>query len=325
MKQPLVVILSGATATGKTTLAVALAQKYQLQIINFDSLLFYRELNIGTAKPSPQQLAQAPHHLIGIRSIKDPMSAADFCHLALAQIHSSHQQGIIPLLVGGSAFYLRALLQGMYPSKTLSPDIRHRSRALYQQQGIEPFRQLLLQHDPSHFHSLHPNDHYRIRRAVEHYWSTGQPFTSARQQWENSPRRHHSNIHSWNLCHLYLVMEKHRHWEAIAQRSKQMVDNGLLDEVSGLFQQGFSGEERPLRSIGYRQARQYLSHPLPTLDQLVEQISINTRQLAKAQKTFFATIAPKQSFELQKHQQPGREIAAYLQCFLVQQGHLAPC
>ena len=195
MKQNKVIVISGATATDKTTLAIALAQKYETQIINFDSLLFYQELNIGTAKPTIQEMAGVPHHLIGFQTIKSPINAAQFCQLALDKIHTLHTQGVVPVLVGGSAFYLRALLRGMYPNRPPSPEVLKKSCSLYQKAGIGPFRQILKEYDPTNFYQLHQNDHYRIRRAVEYYWSTGMSFSSAPKKLKSSYLQ--SNVHSW--------------------------------------------------------------------------------------------------------------------------------
>ena len=243
-----VAIISGATATGKSALAIALAKKYGQHIINFDSLLFYRELNIGTAKPTLEERGGVPHHLMDSQSAKRPINAAQFSQMALNVITSLHQRGIIPLLVGGSAFYLNALLKGMDDKYPPSIPALKKSHTLYQKAGIHPFLQVLREHDPINFHKLHPNDHYRIRRAVEYYWSTGRPFSSAQDHLAQTAEDHQngqqaSNIHSWNLCHIYLLIEKHRHWDIIRLRSEKMVKNGLIAEVfrpppSGIYRQG---------------------------------------------------------------------------------------
>ena len=287
MKHP-VAIVSGATATGKTALGIALGKKYGLEIINFDSLLFYRELHIGTARPSADEMEGVPHHLMGQESIKAPINAAQFSQLAKDKISSLHRRGVVPLLVGGSAFYLNALLQGMGDEHPPSQQARGKSHALYEREGISPFRQILREYDPPNFHKLHENDHYRIRRAVEYYWSTERPFSS--HSFRRSPP---SNIHHWNLCHIYLHIEKHRHWPIIHHRSQRMVENGLVDEMADLLAQGFTGREKALQSIGYREAQQFLNGAIATRKQLMERIAISTRQLAKAQKTFFSRMAVK--------------------------------
>ena len=280
-----VIIISGATATGKSKLAIALSKQYGTHVVNFDSLLFYKELNIGTAKPTEEEKERVPHHLISFKSIQESINAADFSLLARNKVTKLHQQGIVPMLVGGSGFYLQALLNGMEASTPLSPTVLERSEMLYKKQGIVPFREFLKQHDPFNFHKLHENDHYRIRRAVEYFWSTGKAFSSTCRDIMQE-----SNVHSWEVCHINLCIEKHLHWDIIYQRSKEMVENGIITEVTELISQGFSGKEKPLQSIGYKEVQQYLNKAVTTKEKLIETISISTRQLAKAQKTFFCSF-----------------------------------
>ena len=286
MKRKKMIILSGATATGKTQWALELGGKFPLEIVNFDSLLFYRELNIGTCKPSEKQMGEIPHHLINVKSAKNPINAPQFASLARDTINSLHRRNLTPLLVGGSGFYLNTLLNGSNDNLPPSEETLEQSRQLFEESGIAPFRDILKKHDPPNFHKLHPNDHYRIRRAVEYYWSTKEPFSSA-----PNPKPP-----PWELHHLYLHIEKFQHWDMIRARSEKIVKNGLLDEVSKLLSKNFTGQERPLRSVGYKEAQEYLDHKISTREELVDKITISTRQLAKAQKTFFAHMEPKEVF-----------------------------
>ena len=286
-----VAILSGATATGKTALSISLAKKYGWEIVNFDSLLFYRELNIGTAKPSPEEMVGVPHHLVDLQSAKHPINAAQFSRLARDKIASLQQKKIIPLLVGGSGFYLKALLEGMDDKHPPTQEALDKSHDLYQTEGIEPFREILKRYDPVNFQKLYPNDHYRIRRAVEYYWSTGWAFSSAPQESKKAQSP------PWDIFHLYLSIEKFQHWKIIQRRAEKMVAHGLVDEVSDLLSRGFTGDERPLRAIGYKEALDYLNGTIASKDQLIEMISTGTRQLAKAQKTFFAPMGPKRQWD----------------------------
>ena len=281
-----IIILSGATATGKTALAISLAKKYNLEIINFDSLLFYRELNIGTSKPTQEEMESIPHHLIGFQSAKNPINAADFARLASKKISDLHQRGVVPLLVGGSCFYLQALLQGMGDQDAPSNEVMEKSNSLYESEGISPFLEILSQNDPINFKRLHQNDHYRIRRAVEYFWFTNKPFSLAKK----------SPPPPWHQCHLYLDLDKTKHWEIIGKRTKEMLQKGLLEEIRHLLSNGFTGKERPLRAIGYKEGREYLNKEISNLAELEERITISTRQLAKAQKTFFSKIAVKKQF-----------------------------
>ena len=147
---------------------------------------------------------------------------------------------------------------------------------------------------PSILKKLHPNDHYRIRRAVEYFWTAHRPFSLAQK---TSPP-------PWPLCHLYLYIDKVKHWELISKRTDEIIEKGLVNEVEGLLSGGFSGRERPLRAIGYKEAMEYLDKRISTLGELKERITISTRQLAKSQKTFFSAMAPKKQFNPLTDQSP---------------------
>lgn len=283
-----VIIISGATATGKTDIGLALARRYGGEIVNFDSLLLYREINIGTAKPEARELQEIPHHMINVRSITEPMNAADYAAAALPIVEQLLSEKKIVYLVGGSGFYLQALLKGMYHSPTTTIEIQKRSDELYQAEGITPFLRILQQQDPESHDRYHANDHYRIRRAVEHWWSTGTKFSTERLRKEESNKTMSSaSIHPWQVLHLYLDVPKEEHLAIIQQRTKRMLDQGLLAEVDGLLESGFSGKEKPIQSIGYREILEYRAGNFDSIEACQERIIISTRQLAKAQRTWF--------------------------------------
>lgn len=279
-----IAIICGPTATGKTDLAIKAALFSRYEIINFDSLLFYKELNIGTAKPSLSEMTSVPHHLINICSIQKPMNAADFYQMALPLIQKIHLAGKIPLLVGGSGFYLQTILQGMYPSKTTPSEISNKSEYLYTQEGIAPFQKILQTADPILFEKYHANDHYRIRRAVEHFWTTGTPFSDSLNEWKENQK---SNQNNWETISFYLDIPKSDHLPIIKRRTSRMLESGLIEEVQNLLAEGFSGDEKPMQSIGYKETIYHIKNNLQDLNQLEENIIISTRQLAKAQRTWF--------------------------------------
>ncbi len=294
-----VIIISGPTATGKTTLGISLA-KYLIKnknlkasILNFDSLLFYDELTIGTSRPSISEMQGIDHYLIGTTSIKKPINAADFVNMANPLIKHLHEKGHIIFLVGGSGFYLRALLHGMYPSRPISPEIQKQSEDLYQQEGIRPFLYELKKIDEETFNRLHPNDHYRIRRAVEHYWENNSKFSMAKKNLEERANYEGQACHLNSIHHIYLNIPKEDHYPIIESRTNHMIKNGLENEVKNLLNKGFSGQERPLQSIGYKEMVEYLLNKSITLDDCIKRIIISTRQLAKAQRTWFKRISPK--------------------------------
>jgi tRNA dimethylallyltransferase len=287
MNKNIICIISGPTASGKTSTSIELAKKIGGEIVNFDSLLFYKELNIGTAKPSQQEMDSICHHMIDTHSARSAINAADYIKEALPIINELHNQDKIVYLVGGSGFYLQALLYGMFESSTTPDAIIQKSNDLYQKEGIEPFLTILEKKDPISFEKYHANDHYRVRRAVEHFWTTGKPFADSRSNMESKREEGPMNKLGWKVFHAYLDVPKEDHWEIIQKRTEKMIQEGLLDEVKTLLAQGFSGQEKPLKSIGYKEAQEFLSGNLLSKSEMAEKISIATRQLAKSQRTWF--------------------------------------
>lgn len=280
-------IISGPTASGKTGTSIKLAQSFGGEIINFDSLLFYKELSIGTAKPSIDERANIPHHMIDIRSVNEPMNAASYRKQALPILENLLDESKIVFLVGGSGFYLQALIYGMYDSKTTPLEIIQKSNELFEAKGILPFREILKKEDPESFKNLHENDHYRLRRAVEHFWTTGTPFSTAQKQMKIERQTPFYQKKGWQLHHIYLDLPKQEHFQFIQERTKSMFDHGLIEEVQNLLQLGFTGNEKPLKSIGYKETLRFLQESDYTLEEVQNDINIATRQLAKAQRTWF--------------------------------------
>lgn len=320
MKQSPVLIISGPTATGKTALAIEIAQTFTSEqhafvVINFDSLLFYRELEIGTAKPSREERQNVPHLGLDIVSINDEFNASSFTTVARNYIRELHEQNKIPILVGGSAFYLRALIKGMFESETVSPNIRAQVQSLLDTGGIELVREKLSAVDPESVQKLHVNDHYRNMRALEHFLSTGHKLSTQDARFkENDPYDFSKSIHpEWDIFHIYLDIPKDEHWKVIQARTEKMIDAGLEQEVKDLLEQGFSPELKALNSIGYKETLDYIAGQLPERAAWSERISLSTRQLAKSQRTFFKKVTPKNVYNplLQK-----KLILADVQAFL---------
>jgi tRNA dimethylallyltransferase len=296
-----VIIISGPTATGKSSLAIDIAKKApdlfhrQAEVINFDSLLFYKELNIGTAKPDLQEQGDVVHHMIDISTAKSPLNAADFSEMALIILKKLQKNNIIPILVGGSGFYLRALVKGMIEAPNKDPNLVNQARQLYEQEGIAPIIDYLKQHDPTSLKTLHLNDHYRLMRAYEYHLQTGSMLSLQKNLIEqNRPYDFSSHqLNSSSLYHLYLNIPPKQHWSIIEERTRKMHAQGLLEEVRELVKLGFSSNDKPLDSIGYKQSLLYLQGHYANDAAFLEAINIATRQLAKAQRTFFQKIVPK--------------------------------
>lgn len=269
-------------------MAVELARKYGGEVVNFDSLLLYKEINIGTAKPTAEEQQMIPHHMLNVRSIAEPMNAADYARQALPLIEKLLSEKKLVYLVGGSGFYLQALLKGMYESETTPSAITAKSDELYEKSGIEPFLQILKEHDPASLERYHANDHYRVRRAVEHWWTTGSPLSSARiNKDQENVTLNRPTIHNWDLLHIYLDLPKDEHLKIIEKRTDRMLSTGLIEEVKGLLQSGFTGLEKPLQSIGYKETLDFITGVYKNIDECRERIIISTRQLAKSQRTWF--------------------------------------
>lgn len=303
IKNP-VITISGPTASGKTGTSISLAQQLNMMtqdiavIVNFDSLLFYKEISIGTAKPTIEEQSGVEHRLIDIRSISNPMNASEYVETARTEINNILKENRIPILVGGSGFYLRSLIKGMYDSTPPTTEIKIKVDQLYATEGIHPFLNILQEVDQDSYSRLHPNDHYRIQRAVEFYWTTGRPISAEKRRMEeNDPYDFSKNLaNDWNCFHIYLDLEKELHWSIIADRAKLMIKNGLENEVRNLLLRGFTGEESPLQSIGYKEILDYINGKYSNIEECLERISISTRQLAKSQRTWYKKITPKSSY-----------------------------
>ena len=294
------IIISGPTASGKTSTSIKLAQYIQnelskkVAIVNFDSLLFYKEISIGTAKPTSEEMQGIQHFLVSTTSICEPLNASDYIKDAEALIYDLHRQDITVILVGGSAFYLRALLKGMYESPKTDLLIKNEALQLLKDKGIGGIIAFLKINDPEVLTYLHENDHYRLVRAYEHFKSTGTKISEQKKLLDqNDPYDFTKINHPWNLLHFYLDLPKDTHQEIIIQRTKQMFNLGLLEEVKSLIENGFTEDLKPLQSIGYKESIDYIRGKYSNEQECMEKIVISTRQLAKSQRTFFKKIEPK--------------------------------
>lgn len=298
-----IIIISGPTASGKTSTSMniydsLIREGLSPAIVNFDSLLFYKELSIGTAKPTEKELSEYEHHLVNIVSAKNPLNASEFLEYADKTLEKLIEQGKTPIFVGGSAFYVRAFVKGMYDANPIPDNLRASIEAEYKEKGIQFIRDFLKENDLDSFNSLHENDHYRNIRAYEYYKSTGTPISLEKEKLEkNNPYDFSINrLSNYQIIHIYLDLPKDEHWEIIKSRTHEMVNSGLVNEVRELLQNGFTGQEKPLTSIGYKETIQFINGEFSSDDEYIERIAISTRQLAKSQRTFFKKVTPKETF-----------------------------
>ncbi|MFK5895319.1 MAG: tRNA (adenosine(37)-N6)-dimethylallyltransferase MiaA [Pseudomonadota bacterium] len=279
-KQLPVVFIMGPTASGKTSLAIELVERHPFEIISVDSALIYKDMDIGTAKPSQQELEIAPHHLIDFLDPALSYSVADFRRDALAKIEDIHNRNKIPLLVGGTMLYHRALLYGLSQLPSSNSKIRQRLTDIMLEKGSDYLHQQLRLIDPLSAKKIHPNDPQRIQRALEVYEITGKPLSTLQQQ---------SKQQALELpVYKIVIAPKNREIlrERIAIRFKQMLVAGLIGEVKKLYQRDDLSLDLPsMRAVGYRQVWEYLEDQL-SYDEMLEKGINVTRQFAKRQMTW---------------------------------------
>ena len=279
MSKPLAIFLMGPTASGKSALAMELVQRLPCDIISVDSALVYRGMDIGTAKPTATELALAPHRLIDLLDPAQAYSAADFCRDALREMAAITAAGRIPLLVGGTMLYYKALLDGLSPLPEADPQIRAQIEAEAQALGWAVLHQQLLQIDPVAGARIHPNDPQRLSRALEVYRITGKSMTELTQQLGTElPYR------TWQ----YAIAPTDRALlrQRIAERFAAMLAQGFEEEVRTLFERGDLSPDLPsIRCVGYRQMWDYLAGVID-YEEMRYRGTVATNQLAKRQLTW---------------------------------------
>lgn len=277
--KPVAVTLMGPTASGKTDLALALAERLPVEIVSVDSAMVYRTMDIGTAKPPPRVREQFPHHLVDIRDPAEAYSAAMFRRDAIDAVREIHARGKIPLLVGGTMLYFKALKEGLADLPAANPAVRQAIAAIAEADGWPAVHARLRAVDPDTAARLGENDRSRLQRALEIYEITGTPMSEL--------HRRGSARCPFPLIELGIVPEDraalHRDIEA---RFCSMIDQGLIEEVRALRARGDLDAELPsIKAVGYRQVWEYLDGGL-SREAMVERGVIATRQLAKRQFTW---------------------------------------
>ncbi|EUC68633.1 tRNA dimethylallyltransferase [Alcanivorax sp. 97CO-5] len=287
-----ILLLMGPTCSGKTALAIEAAQTLPIDIINVDSALVYKGLNIGAARPTEEELALAPHRLLGFRDLTEPYSAADFRADALKHIEQIHNNGKLPLLVGGTVLYFKALVEGLAPLPEADPMVRAEIAALADAQGWPAVHQALAEVDPVTAARLKPTDKQRLQRALEVFRLTGRPLAAFHAEHDKTLTKSRDGLSQFSgLPYPVLstaLAPQDRAWlhEQIALRFRAMLNSGLQEEVEALRQQPQLNADLPgIRAVGYRQMWEYLDG-MYGYDSMVERGIIATRQLAKRQFTW---------------------------------------
>ena len=277
--KPLAIFLMGPTASGKTDLAIQLRQQLPVEVISVDSALIYRGMDIGTAKPSKAELALAPHRLIDICDPAESYSAANFRTDALREMQEISAQGKIPLLVGGTMLYYKALLEGLSPLPSADEKVRSEIEAKAELIGWAGLHQELSKIDPISAQRINPNDSQRINRALEDFYLTGKTLTElTAQKGEALP---------YDILQFAIAPEQREVLHLrIEQRFHKMIELGFQQEVEKLYRRADLNENLPsIRCVGYRQMWEYLRGDYDH-DEMVFRGICATRQLAKRQITW---------------------------------------
>jgi len=276
---PKAIFLMGPTASGKTALAINLRKSLPVELISVDSALIYQGMDIGTAKPTAQEQAQAPHRLLDILDPAQAYSAADFRRDALAQMDEITASGRIPLLVGGTMLYFKALLEGLSPLPAANADVRARIEQQAAEHGWDALHRQLVEVDPVAGARIHPNDPQRLSRALEVFFISGKTLTELTQ---TSGEALPYQVHQFAIAPASRELLHQR----IEQRFHQMLASGFEAEVRALFARGDLHTEMPsIRCVGYRQMWSYLAGEV-SHEEMVYRGICATRQLAKRQMTW---------------------------------------
>lgn len=295
MSLPPAIFIIGPTASGKTGLAIKLMEHFPIELISVDSALVYKDMDIGTAKPTTEELEKAPHRLISFLEPSESYSAADFRKDALREMAEITAKGKIPVLVGGTMLYYRALENGLAVLPEADPAVRKKLSDEAEEKGWDFLHQRLVEVDPVAGKRIHPNDKQRIQRALEVYELTGKSLTSLQKeaQMDACPYR---------LLKIALIPEREWIRDLAEKRFEIMMEKGFLDEVKALYKRDDLHDDLPsIRCVGYRQAWQYLDGKLD-VDEMKERAVIATRQLAKRQMTWMRSEPNITKFDARNYQ-----------------------
>ncbi len=286
-------VITGCTASGKASLAIALARRYGGQILSVDSMKVYRGMTIGTAKPSPEILAEIPHHAI---DVADPwrgcsFTVEDYRRLADDAIAAIAEAGDVVIASGGTNLYLKVLLEGMFAGPGESKELRAALKARAAAEGVAALHAELAAVDPAAAERIHPNDERRIIRALEVHDLTGRPISELQTQWDRRRRRYD---------HRMVILRRGREDgnRRINARVGRMVEQGLVDEVRGLWNDPRGLNDQAAAALGYAEIIRHLEGRW-SLDEAIERIKINTRRFAKNQRTWLKRFTDARQLDLE--------------------------
>jgi tRNA dimethylallyltransferase len=275
---PLLVVLHGATASGKTSLAIELGERFSGEIVSCDSVAIYRDLEIGAAKPSAAQRAQIPHHMLDVVSPNEPYTAGGYSRDARAMLTEIARRSHLPIVAGGAGLYLRALLDGLFPGPQRSEQLRERLRGISEGKGANYLARILARLDPVSAVRIHPNDTPKIIRAIEVTLAARQPMSAA---WEAG----RDALQGFRILRLGLDPPRATLYARINDRAVAMFSHGLVEETEHLLAR-YGVDCRPLASLGYRQATMLLRGEVSAAEAIAA-TQQGHRNYAKRQATWF--------------------------------------
>lgn len=300
IKKPCLICITGPTAVGKTAISIQLARYFETEILSFDSRQIYKELNIGTAKPTVEERKGILHHFIDEISVNIPFSAGDFQKQGLQRLKALFQKYTTVIAVGGTGLYLKALTEGLDKFPEINSDIRKKLQQEYQNEGLAPLLKKLQELDFVTFQKIDKQNPQRVLRALEVCIQTGKPYSSFLQK--NDVKR------DFNVLKIGLNMPRNELYARINARVLNMIEQGLLQEVQELIEKNFDFSLNALNTVGYKEIYAYLNgqYDLNTAISLIQQ---NTRHYAKRQLTWFRADTEIQWFEPHQYS----EILQYIQ------------
>ena len=277
---PKILVIVGPTASGKTRMAVELAQRHNGEVISADSMQIYRTMDIGTAKPTQEEMGGIPHHMIDVADPEEDFSVARYVEMAARCVDDVLERGKLPIVAGGTGLYIDSLLSGR-TFAPFSPDsaLRGELERELAEKGGQAMLEALAQVDPEAAQRLHPNDHKRIIRALEVYRSTGKTITQHNRETQAIPPRYNA------LTIGLAFQDRQAMWRRIDQRVDEMVAAGLEDEVRRLLTSGISPKCTAMQAIGYKEFTQALSGEM-TWQEAADVVKLRSRQYAKRQPTW---------------------------------------
>jgi tRNA dimethylallyltransferase len=275
---PTVIVIAGPTASGKTALALHLAQHVPAEIISADSRQIYKHLNIGTAKPAPRELEMVPHHFIDALEPDRKFNAGDFQEQGRKVIAEILERKKLPVIVGGTGLYVQAVIDGFFEQPEISGEVREQLEKRLTREGQEALYKDLQSVDPESAAAMDATKYRRVIRALEVFYETGTPISEFHRQ--------HDVKKIYDAKYFGLNWERSKLYERINSRVDKMLANGFLDEVKQLRKMGFDDRFQSLQTVGYKEAYAFLRNEIPK-ERMIELMKQNTRRFAKRQMTWF--------------------------------------